>query len=52
MGASENNLLQSGPSYVQSFRSLAPLGVTHIGMPATPARVWAAIEHARRAKHN
>jgi carbon-monoxide dehydrogenase large subunit len=30
--------------------ALAPLGVTHIDMPATPARVWAAIEHARRAK--
>ncbi len=32
--------------------ALAPLGVTHIEMPATPARVWAAIEHARRAKDN
>ena len=29
---------------------LAPLGVTHIDMPATPARVWAAIEQARRAQ--
>lgn len=28
--------------------ALAPLGVTHIDMPATPARVWAAIEQARR----
>lgn len=27
--------------------ALAPLGVTHIEMPATPARVWAAIEAAR-----
>jgi len=32
--------------------ALAPLGITHIDMPATPARVWAAIEHARRAKGN
>jgi carbon-monoxide dehydrogenase large subunit len=32
--------------------ALAPLGVTHIDMPATPARVWAAIEQARRAKDN
>jgi carbon-monoxide dehydrogenase large subunit len=32
--------------------ALAPLGVTHIDMPATPARVWAAIELARRAKDN
>ena len=30
--------------------ALAPLGVTHMDMPATPARVWAAIEQARRAK--
>lgn len=28
--------------------ALAPLGVTHIDMPATPARVWAAIDAARR----
>jgi carbon-monoxide dehydrogenase large subunit len=27
--------------------ALAPLGVTHIDMPATPARVWAAINGAR-----
>jgi aerobic carbon-monoxide dehydrogenase large subunit len=30
--------------------ALAPLGVTHIDMPATPARVWAAIDHARHTK--
>ena len=30
--------------------ALAPLGVADIDMPATPARVWAAIELARRAK--
>ena len=30
--------------------ALAPLGITHIDMPATPARVWAAIAQARRAK--
>jgi carbon-monoxide dehydrogenase large subunit len=27
--------------------ALAPLGVTHINMPATPARVWQAIQSAR-----
>ena len=27
--------------------ALAPLGVTHIDMPATPARVWQAIQRAR-----
>ena len=30
--------------------ALAPLGITHIEMPATPARIWEAIENARRAK--
>ncbi|MEZ5818641.1 MAG: xanthine dehydrogenase family protein molybdopterin-binding subunit [Hyphomicrobiaceae bacterium] len=30
--------------------ALAPLGVKHIEMPATPARVWAAIEAARSGK--
>jgi carbon-monoxide dehydrogenase large subunit len=28
--------------------ALAPLGITHIDMPATPARVWQAIQTARR----
>jgi len=28
--------------------ALAPLGVTHIDMPATPDRVWAAIQGARK----
>jgi carbon-monoxide dehydrogenase large subunit len=26
--------------------ALAPLGVTHLDMPLTPARVWAAIQAA------
>jgi carbon-monoxide dehydrogenase large subunit len=30
--------------------ALAPLGVSHIEMPATPARIWEAIESARKAK--
>ena len=29
------------------MNALAPLGVTHLDMPATPARVWAAIRAAR-----
>ena len=29
--------------------ALAPLGVTHIDMPATPERVWRAMREARRA---
>jgi carbon-monoxide dehydrogenase large subunit len=30
--------------------ALAPLGVAHIDMPATPERVWQAIQHAARAR--
>jgi carbon-monoxide dehydrogenase large subunit len=29
--------------------ALAPLGIEHIDMPATPQRVWQAIRAARRA---
>ena len=29
--------------------ALSPLGIRHIEMPATPARVWAAIQEAKRA---
>jgi carbon-monoxide dehydrogenase large subunit len=31
------------------INALAPLGVTHLDMPATPARIWAAIQEARKA---
>jgi len=27
--------------------ALAPLGVTHMDMPATPHRIWAAIQAAK-----
>ena len=30
--------------------ALAPLGVTHIDMPATPERVWRAIQDARHLR--
>jgi carbon-monoxide dehydrogenase large subunit len=30
--------------------ALSPLGILHIEMPATPARVWAAIQEAKRGK--
>ena len=29
--------------------ALAPLGIAHIDMPATPERIWRAISSARRA---
>src|SRR5581483_3627708 len=31
------------------MNALAPLGVRHLDMPATPARIWAAIQAARSA---
>lgn len=30
--------------------ALSPLGIRHFEMPATPSRVWAAIQEAKRAK--
>jgi carbon-monoxide dehydrogenase large subunit len=41
----------AGPAALVSavLDALAPLGVTSIDMPATPERVWRAIEAARRA---
>jgi carbon-monoxide dehydrogenase large subunit len=30
--------------------ALAPLGIRHIEMPATPARIWATIQEAKRAQ--
>jgi carbon-monoxide dehydrogenase large subunit len=30
--------------------ALRPLGVTHVDMPFTPARLWEAIRAARRGK--
>jgi carbon-monoxide dehydrogenase large subunit len=32
--------------------ALSPLGIRHIEMPATPARVWAAIQDAKRANQS
>ncbi|HXL45616.1 MAG TPA: hypothetical protein VN977_03340, partial [Candidatus Binatia bacterium] len=32
--------------------ALAPLGVTHIDMPATPEVVWRAIQEARQVAEN
>jgi carbon-monoxide dehydrogenase large subunit len=29
--------------------ALAPLGIAHLDMPATPQKVWAAIQAARAA---
>jgi len=34
------------------MNALEPLGVTHLDMPATPSRIWHAIEAARRQRLN
>jgi carbon-monoxide dehydrogenase large subunit len=33
------------------MNALLPLGVRHLDMPATPARIWEAIEAARSKNH-
>ncbi len=34
------------------MNALTPLGVTHLDMPATPSRIWHAIEAAKRGREN
>ena len=48
-GGGESGCVGALPAVVNAILdALAPLGVRHIDMPATPARVWAAIAAARR----
>ncbi|MBL8551620.1 MAG: xanthine dehydrogenase family protein molybdopterin-binding subunit [Hyphomonadaceae bacterium] len=50
-GAGESALVGALPAVINAIcDALRPLGVKHIEMPATPARIWEAIEQARRAK--
>jgi carbon-monoxide dehydrogenase large subunit len=47
-GVGEAGTIGSTPAVVNAvLDALRPLGVTHIDMPLTPGRVWAAIQHAR-----
>ncbi len=47
-GCGEAGTIGSTPAVVNAvLDALAPLGVTHLDMPLTPARVWAAIQAAR-----
>jgi aerobic carbon-monoxide dehydrogenase large subunit len=47
-GVGETGTIASTPAVVNAvLDALAPLGVTDIDMPATPERVWRAIEEAR-----
>jgi aerobic carbon-monoxide dehydrogenase large subunit len=50
-GAGEGGTVGAPGAVVHALLdALAPLGVTHIDMPATPARVWRAIQDARSAR--
>jgi carbon-monoxide dehydrogenase large subunit len=48
-GCGEAGTIGSTPAIVNAvLDALAPLGVTHLDMPVTPARVWAAIHDGAR----
>ena len=47
-GAGEAGAVAAPPAVINAILdALAPLGVTHIDMPATPERVWHAIQEAK-----
>ncbi|MGE0354619.1 MAG: xanthine dehydrogenase family protein molybdopterin-binding subunit [Gemmatimonadales bacterium] len=49
-GIGETGTIAAVPTVVNAvLDALAPLGVTHLDKPLTPARVWAAIQAARAA---
>jgi carbon-monoxide dehydrogenase large subunit len=48
-GCGEAGAIGSPPSVINAvIDALAPLGVTHIDMPASPERVWRAIQSAKK----
>jgi len=50
-GIGESGTIGAPPTVINAILdALHPLGVAHIDMPATPARVWEAIREAG-AKH-
>ena len=50
-GAGEAGAVGALPAYMNAVvNALSSLGVTHLDMPATPYRVWQAIEDARKAR--
>jgi len=49
-GIGESGTIGAPPTVINAvIDALSPLGVEHIDMPATPARVWEAIAHAKAA---
>ncbi len=50
-GCGEAGAIGSPPAVINAIiDALAPLGVTHLDMPASPERVWRAIQQAKRTK--
>jgi len=48
-GVGETGAIASPPAVMNAVAdALAPFGVTDIDMPATPERVWRALEEARQ----
>ena len=48
-GAAEIGTVAASPAVMNALLdALAPLGVRHLDMPATPERVWRAIENAKQ----
>ncbi len=48
-GAGETGTIASTPAIANAVTdALAPFGITHIDLPLTPARVWAAVQAARK----
>jgi carbon-monoxide dehydrogenase large subunit len=49
-GAGEAGTTGAGAACMNAVvNALRTLGIAHFDMPATPSRVWAAMQHARRA---
>lgn len=50
-GAGEAGAIGAPPAVINAvIDALAPLGITHIDMPATPLKIWTAIQEARSAQ--
>ena len=49
-GIGEAGSVGAPPTVINAILdALSPLGVEHVDMPATPARIWEAISHPRGA---
>jgi len=47
----QSGIIGPPPALVNAvLDALRPVGVTHLDMPLTPARVWAAIQDAKEAR--